>query len=69
MRSLSCLRVCPRHQLLNRLVDFGEIQYGGHAIEVDFEAILLNTVASTVPKWRTFRLLWWMKDLLYQSKW
>jgi hypothetical protein len=36
MRSSPSLRVClppPSNQLLNQLVDFYEIQYGGHATE------------------------------------
>jgi hypothetical protein len=55
-------------QLLNRLVDLGEILYGGDGIEDDLDSILLNPVASTVPKRRTFKLLrcykfwtdWWI---------
>jgi hypothetical protein len=34
-----------------------------HAIEVDLDAILSNPVASTSPKWRTFKLLRLMQDL------
>jgi hypothetical protein len=44
-------------QLLNRLVDLGEILYGGDGIEDDLDSILLNPVTSTVPKRRTFKLL------------
>jgi hypothetical protein len=51
------------------LVDFHEIQYGGHAIEGDLEAIVFNAVAAiTIPKWRTLKLLRWMHNL-HQSTW
>jgi hypothetical protein len=53
---------------LNRFVDFYEIQYGGHAIEGDLDAVLSNPVLSTIPKWRTFKLLTWMQNL-HQSTW
>jgi hypothetical protein len=36
------------------MVDFYEIQYRGHAIEGDLDAVLFNPVASTIPKWRAF---------------
>jgi hypothetical protein len=35
--------------------------YGGDDIEDDIYSILLNLVASTVPKQRTFKLLRWCK--------
>jgi hypothetical protein len=35
---------------LNQLVDFYEIQYGGHAIEDDLGAIIFNHAASAIPK-------------------
>jgi hypothetical protein len=53
---------------LNQLVDFNEIQYGGHAIEGDLDAVFFNPVPSTIPKWRTFKLLRWMQNL-HQSTW
>jgi hypothetical protein len=53
---------------LNQLVDFYEIQYGGHAIEGDLVAVLFNSVPSTIPKWRKFKLLRWMQNLR-QSTW
>jgi hypothetical protein len=53
---------------LNQLVDFYEIQQGGHAIEGNLETVLYNPVSSTIPKWRTFKLLWWMQNL-HQSTW
>jgi hypothetical protein len=50
-------------QLLSRLVDLDEILYGGDGIEYYLDYILFNPVASTVPKWRTFKLLWWVQLL------
>jgi hypothetical protein len=44
------------------------IQQGSYAIEGDLEAILFNHVDSTIPKWRTFKLLRWMQNL-QQLKW
>jgi hypothetical protein len=47
MRSPSCLCVCVSispYQLLNQFVDFYEIRYGDHAIEVDLIGIIFNTV-------------------------
>jgi hypothetical protein len=40
--------------------------HGYDDIKGDLDSILLNLVASTIPKWRTFKLLWWMQllDLL-----
>jgi hypothetical protein len=48
---------------LNRLVDLDEILYGGDDIEGDLDFILFNSVASTIPKWRTFKLLRWLQIL------
>jgi hypothetical protein len=62
-----CLCVPPLY-LLNQLVEFHEIQYGGHAIEGDLDAVLFNPVSSTIPKWRTFKLLRWVQNL-HQSTW
>jgi hypothetical protein len=42
------------YKLLNHLVEFYEIQLGGHDTEGDINAIIFNPVASTVPKWWTF---------------
>jgi hypothetical protein len=53
---------------LNQLVDFHDIQQGGHAIEDDPDAIILNLVTLTVPKWWRLKLLRWMQNL-HQSKW
>jgi hypothetical protein len=44
-------------QLLNRLVDLDEILYRGDGIEYYLDYILFNPVASTIPKWRMFKLL------------
>jgi hypothetical protein len=57
MRSPSCPCVSPPYQLLNQLIDFHEIQWGWHTIEVDLDAVVLNVVAATIPKWRTFKIL------------
>jgi hypothetical protein len=48
---------------LNRLVDLDEILYGGDDIEDNLDSILLNPVASTISKWRTFKVLWWAQLL------
>jgi hypothetical protein len=42
-------------------VDLDEILYGDDDIEGDLDSILLNPVASSIPKWRTFKLLRWVK--------
>jgi hypothetical protein len=44
------------------------IQEGGHATEDDLEATLSNSVASTMPKWRTLKLLRRMRNL-HQLTW
>jgi hypothetical protein len=44
-------------------VDLDEILYGDVDIEVDLDYILLNLIASTFPKWRTFKLFRWAKFL------
>jgi hypothetical protein len=44
-------------QLLNRLVDLDEILYGYDGTEDDLDSMLFNPVASTISKWRTFKLL------------
>jgi hypothetical protein len=38
-------------------VDFDEILYEGDGIEYYLDYILFNSVASTIPKWWTFKLL------------
>jgi hypothetical protein len=38
-------------------VDLDEILYGGDGIEYYLDYILFNPVASTITKWRTFKLL------------
>jgi hypothetical protein len=39
-------------------MDLDEILCGGDGIEDDLDSIL-NPIASTIPKWRTFKLMWW----------
>jgi hypothetical protein len=41
------------------LVYLDEILYGGGGVEDDIDSIVLNLVAPTIPKWRTFKLLRW----------
>jgi hypothetical protein len=48
-------------KLLNRLVDLDEILYGDDGIEYYLDYILFNPVASTIPKWRIFKLLRWLQ--------
>jgi hypothetical protein len=38
---------------------FGWNFYGGDNVADDIDTILLNLLASTIPKWRTFNLLKW----------
>jgi hypothetical protein len=42
-------------------VDLDEILYGGDGVEDDIDSILLNLVASTITKRRTFKLMMWYK--------
>jgi hypothetical protein len=44
-------------------VDLDEVLYGDDDIEGDLDSTLLNSVASVIPKWRTFKLLWWAQLL------
>jgi hypothetical protein len=44
-------------------VDLDEILYGSDYIEDNLDSMLFNAVASTVPKWRTFKLLRWVQVL------
>jgi hypothetical protein len=44
-------------QILNQLLDFDEILCGDCDTEDDLDSMLFNPVASTVSKWRTFKLL------------
>jgi hypothetical protein len=44
-------------------VDLDEILYGGDGNEDDRDYILLNSVASTVSKWQTFKVLRWAQLL------
>jgi hypothetical protein len=43
-------------------VDLNEM-YGGDDIEDDLDYIILNPVALTISKWRTFKLLRWAQLL------
>jgi hypothetical protein len=44
-------------------VDLDEILSGVDGIEDNLDSILFNAVASTIPKWRTFKLLRWVQLL------
>jgi hypothetical protein len=44
-------------------VDLDEILCGGDDIEDDLDCIIFNAAASTIPKWRTFKLLRWVQLL------
>jgi hypothetical protein len=44
-------------------VDLDEIVYAGDGIEDDIDSILLNFVALSIKKLRTFKLLWWVQLL------
>jgi hypothetical protein len=45
------------------MVYLDEILYGGDEIEDDLDSILLNSVSSTISKWRTLNLLRWAQLL------
>jgi hypothetical protein len=38
-------------------MDVDEVLYGDDDIEDDLDSVLLNPLALTTPKWRTFKLL------------
>jgi hypothetical protein len=44
-------------------VDLDEISYGGDEIDDNLDSILLNSVALTISKWRTFKFLRWAQLL------
>jgi hypothetical protein len=44
-------------------VDLDENLYGGDDIKDDLDSILIIAVASTIPKWRMFKLLRWVQLL------
>jgi hypothetical protein len=44
-------------------VDLDEILYGSDDIEDDLDSILCNAIDLTIPKWRKFKLLRWLKLL------
>jgi hypothetical protein len=48
-------------ELLNRLVGIDEHLFEGDGIEYYLDYILFNPVASTIRKWRTFKLLRWVQ--------
>jgi hypothetical protein len=50
-------------QLLNQLVDLDDILNVGDVILYYLDYILFNPVASTIPKWWMFELLWWVQLL------
>jgi hypothetical protein len=45
-------------------VDLDEILYGGDDVEDNIDSILLNIIASTIPKWWMFKLLRWVQRLI-----
>jgi hypothetical protein len=45
------------------MVDLDGILYRTDDTEDDLDFILFNAVASTIPKWRTFKLLRWVHIL------
>jgi hypothetical protein len=70
MRSPVCVSVClciPPNNFLTNCYIFMKFSRED-AIEGDLDAILFNSVTSTIPKWRTFKLLRWMQNL-HQSAW
>jgi hypothetical protein len=44
-------------------VHLDEILYWDDGIEYYLDYVLFNNVASTIPKWRTFKLLTWAQNL------
>jgi hypothetical protein len=44
-------------------VNLDAILYGSDDIEDYLDSILFNDVASTIPKWRTFKFLRWVQLL------
>jgi hypothetical protein len=64
MRSPSCLSVClPLPSTYEPNGRFLRNSVGIHAIEGDLDAIIFNSVASTIPVWWTFTLLRWIQNL------
>jgi hypothetical protein len=67
IRHAVCL--CPsKNILLNHLIDFHEIQQRDCVIKYYLYIIIFNLIVSTVPKWRTFKVLRWMQNL-HESTW
>jgi hypothetical protein len=50
-------------QVLLLLVDLDETLSGGDGIKYYIDYITFNPVASTIPKWQTFKLLRWAQLL------
>jgi hypothetical protein len=36
-------------------------------LKADLNTMLYNSAASTIPKWWTFKLLWWMQNLNHST--
>jgi len=68
MRSPVCLsRLCVFSLITFEPIGrFNEIQQVVHAIKGDLDAIIFNSIASTILKWWRFKLLRWMQ-YLHQS--
>jgi hypothetical protein len=63
---ITILSVPPNKFSANEI--FCDVRLECHSIEGDLDAILSCPVASTIPKWRTFRLLSWVQSV-QQSMW
>jgi hypothetical protein len=48
---------------LKRLVELDEFFYECDGIEDNHDCIILNPLGSTIPNWRTFKILWWVQLL------
>jgi hypothetical protein len=63
------LSICLSFQVTFEVISrFYEIEEGGHAVEGGIDAEHFNPLASTIPKWWTFKLLRWMQNL-QESMW
>jgi hypothetical protein len=63
---LTCLWVCPI--IIQPTDRYYEIKYRRCAIEGDLEAIKFNPVASTIQKWRKFKIQRWIQNF-HQLTW
>jgi hypothetical protein len=61
MRLSSCVFATPPPINFGPVIRIYETESGGHAIEGSLDTITFNHVSSTIPKWRTFKLLRWVK--------